>query len=160
MDKKALAEKKLSDLKVIAQTIGLTNFENLKKDELISLITGEPVNEVKSTEPTNSVQTSSDNVKGKRPRKPAKEEVENVIENQQELFESTETSTISEQDNQYNDIHNEAQSVTTAEESVSEENELTDVNTRQPKHQYQKPSRNEEAQAIQKVEENYDLVGI
>jgi transcription termination factor Rho len=160
MDKKALSEKKLADLKVIAQTIGLTNFENLKKDELILLITGEPANEVKSTEPTNSVQTSFDNVKGKRPRKPAKEEVENGIENQQDLFESTETSATIEQDNQYTETQNEAHSATTSEESVTEENELKDVDTRRPKHQNQKPSRNEEAQAIQKVEENYDLVGI
>jgi len=160
MDKKALAEKKLADLKVIAQTIGLSNFENLKKDELILLITGESTNEEKSTETTNSASPSPDNVKGKRPRKPAKEEVENVRENQKDLFESTETSEILEQDDQYNEIQNETQSVATAEESVSQENDVPNAETRRPKHQHQKPSKNEEAQPIQKVEENYDLVGI
>ena len=154
MDKKALAEKKLADLKVIAQTIGLSNFENLKKDELILLITGESTNEEKSTETTNSASPSPDNVKGKRPRKPAKEEVDNVRENQKVLFESTETSEILEQDDQYNEIQNETQSVATAEESLSQENDVPNAETRRPKHQHQKPSKNEEAQPIQKGEEN------
>ncbi|MEN9302202.1 MAG: hypothetical protein RL264_631 [Bacteroidota bacterium] len=41
MDRKTLETKKLSDLRVIAATIGITDAENLKKAELISKIVGE-----------------------------------------------------------------------------------------------------------------------
>jgi transcription termination factor Rho len=40
MDKKELEGKKLSDLRIIAQTVGLPNAENLKKNEIIDLLTG------------------------------------------------------------------------------------------------------------------------
>lgn len=44
MDKKDLESKKLSDLRVIASSVGISNAEALKKHELIALITGEASN--------------------------------------------------------------------------------------------------------------------
>ncbi|MFZ9586637.1 MAG: Rho termination factor N-terminal domain-containing protein, partial [Crocinitomicaceae bacterium] len=41
MDRKTLESKKISDLRTIAQTLGLENFESLKKPEIINKIMGE-----------------------------------------------------------------------------------------------------------------------
>jgi transcription termination factor Rho len=57
MDKKDLESKKLSDLRVIAKSIGIDNADDLKKPELISMITGEgsPENDERSKRPRKRV---------------------------------------------------------------------------------------------------------
>jgi transcription termination factor Rho len=73
MDRKELEGKKLSDLRVIAATIGITGTENMKKEEIINMIAG--------GESTSS-ETSEEKGRRGRPRKKADQE-----ESQPSLFE-------------------------------------------------------------------------
>jgi len=76
MDRKLLETKKVSDLRVIAASIGIQNSENLKKSELIDLISGGEdtnANNVVSTKETNEHSEKITEVK-KRGRRPRKEE--------------------------------------------------------------------------------------
>ena len=74
MDKKALEDKKLSDLREIAKTIGIENADSLKKPELIAKITGE------STE-------TSETVEKVRKGRPKKVESAEAVSEQPSLFE-------------------------------------------------------------------------
>jgi len=65
MDKKLLESKKLSDLRVIAQSIGIANIESYKKPELIALIIGDK-SSTETIEETAS--TTTQEVKKKRAR--------------------------------------------------------------------------------------------
>lgn len=84
MDKKALEDKKLSDLREIAKTIGIENAETLKKPELIAKITGD------SAEPAETVEKAR---KG-RPRKAT--EAQEISSEQPTLFEKEEVKVESE----------------------------------------------------------------
>jgi hypothetical protein len=62
MDRKTLETKKISELRTIAQTLGIENSESLKKPELINSIAGNessPIEEKKVTEP---VQVSEEKI--------------------------------------------------------------------------------------------------
>lgn len=74
MDKKALEDKKLSDLREIAKTIGIENADSLKKPELIAKITGE------------SIETS-ETVEKVRKGRPKKVESAEAVSEQPTLFE-------------------------------------------------------------------------
>ena len=72
MDRKTLEGKKISDLRTIAETIGLTNTENLKKHELVALISGDAPAEIKTVESKESTENEAEitNEPKKRGRKP------------------------------------------------------------------------------------------
>jgi transcription termination factor Rho len=84
MDKKALEDKKLSDLREIAKTLGIENAETLKKPELIAKITGE------GDESTQS----SDIARKSRPRKAT--DAKETSTEQPTLFEKEEVKVVSE----------------------------------------------------------------
>jgi hypothetical protein len=65
MDRKELEGKKLSDLRVIAATIGISGAENMKKEEIINMIAG---GESTTTE------TSEEKGRRGRPRRKADQE--------------------------------------------------------------------------------------
>ncbi len=77
MDRKVLETKKVSDLRVIASTVGVNSPENYKKAELIDLIMGGSKPEVieipdeTKKEVANVVASIEDKRKTRRPRKPA-----------------------------------------------------------------------------------------
>lgn len=83
MDKKELESKKLSDLREIAATVGISGVESLKKDELIKLITGEGAA---------AAPASEDKARKTRPRKKVESE-----EAQPSLFEATPSADAAEQ---------------------------------------------------------------
>ena len=60
MDKKTLESKSISDLKVIASSLGLSNIESLKKAELISKILGDEPEEKTSDLSSNSDESSKE----------------------------------------------------------------------------------------------------
>ena len=68
MDRKELESKKISDLRVIAQTIGIENPENYKKPELINLITGGSSPEIKDDGAELKSEKREANQKGRRKR--------------------------------------------------------------------------------------------
>ena len=70
MDKKDLESKKLPDLKEIAKSLGVTNFETLKKAELIEQITSVPAKAVKAVKTEKVVKAT----------KAVKEVIEVVVE--------------------------------------------------------------------------------
>jgi len=84
MDRKTLEGKKISDLRVIAETIGLTKTENLKKHELIDLIFGQNPEKVINEESQASTFTSNEEIAEpkKRGRKPKvkSDEIANSLE--------------------------------------------------------------------------------
>ena len=165
MDRKALEEKKLADIRVIANTIGLENYENYKKEELISLIMGNVNSEESNSDTIVSEQVENsltETTKGKRPRKSIKENEEPLQEKSFDLFEAAETRSEEPEELETSNT------ITTTEnleietgEIADSENKVITENDRKPfKKEFHKPQRTEESQIVQKIEENYDLVGI
>jgi transcription termination factor Rho len=164
MDRKALEEKKLADLRVIAQTFGIENFETLKKEELITLIIGDNSKKEK-TEPKERVNKLSPENKSKRPRKPMKvnESGNNVSENQQILFEDTrvvDEATVDIVSNEHIAVEEIENTAKILDEQEPIDNMLAEVDQPRNKHQHQRPTRREDSASSEKIEENYDLVGI
>ena len=69
MDRKELESKKISDLRVVAQTIGIENPENYKKPDLINLIVGDVPNVKPIPNEVDQTEIIDNNSKGKRKRK-------------------------------------------------------------------------------------------
>ena len=165
MDRKALEEKKLADIRVIANTIGLKNYENYKKEELISLILDDVNSEESNSDTIVSEQgenSSKETTKGKRPRKSIKENEEPLQEKSFDLFEAVETRS---EEPEKLETSNTMMPVENLEIETGEitdlENKVITENDRKPfKKEFHKPQRTEETQIVQKIEENYDLVGI
>jgi transcription termination factor Rho len=67
MDRKTLETKKISELRTIAQTLGIENSESLKKIELISKIAGEEPSKVEPTKANETTEVKE--VKSARPAK-------------------------------------------------------------------------------------------
>jgi cytochrome c1 len=79
MDRKELESKKISDLRVIAQTIGIENPENYKKPELINLITADTSSQNEGKQELRKVENSESNQKGKRKRTSAESNSEPTL---------------------------------------------------------------------------------
>ena len=73
MDIKELESKKLSDLRVIAQTLGIENAESLKKSEIINQL-----NQLNKQDETSESKIESDTKTIKRGRKPVVKTSEEV----------------------------------------------------------------------------------
>ena len=89
MDKKTLESKSISDLKVIASSLGLSNIESLKKAELISEILGdeseEKTSDLSSKSDESSKEKDSNNV---QPRKRTRKRI--MVESATEVESQTE----------------------------------------------------------------------
>jgi len=158
MDKQALEEKKLSDLKVIAQAVGLTNYENLKKEDLIELIMGGTLSE-QAIEPKNTEEFTNEISKGKRPRK-AIEDFESKSEKQDQFFETIESSPEGEIAEEVSDTSSESE-VFSGDETIHFDEKSTErVDHPIQKQQHSKQPKYQEGHLNNKLEENYDLVGI
>lgn len=171
MDSKELEKKKLSDLRIIAETFGIANAGQLKKEEIIKLLVSgqeEPTQEVIVEQQVDSKSTI------KKPRQRTKFEAksENNDEEPVSLFDSTEIV-------QSNDIPAKEVIEVTDEltapsgiEKEVDEKDKQEPSERKPNHQRhndnrnperrhtQGEHRNQEEKAVEKDYSAYDLVGI
>ena len=143
MDKKTLESKSISDLKVIASSLGLSNIESLKKAELISKILGdeseEKTSDLSSKSDESSKEKDSNNV---QPRKRTRKRI--MIESATEAEPQTEKEKTEEKKGK-NELPFEDHSKNNDQKDKSKDNNQSEQN-----------NRNEQ----KKSNDNYDLVGI
>ena len=162
MDRITLDNKKIADLRVIAQTLGIANVETLKKPDLINLIIGE--NEVTQKVKTDLFSNSEVlESKNKRKRKiiSSEEKVENQIlipkedEKEIEIFEERQVEPIlnSDQESNISDIN---------EKQIPKVENINQKNRFQHQKQHNRTHQNQQEKPTEEKlpEENYDLVGI
>lgn len=189
MDKKALEEKKLSDLREIAKSIGIEDADSLKKNELIAKISGEGTDSDDST----------DKARKGRPRKTT---VAETPSEQPTLFEKTEDAPATEKTEKVNKEEkpkkgrpgrnllevaapvSEIKEETTKDEVVAESSETTEKTEQTPRERQDRPERperndqnrnkfqqnrpqhpqhqqrNRPEQVEEKQDDSFDLVGI
>ena len=143
MDKKTLESKSISDLKVIASSLGLSNIESLKKAELISKILGdeseEKTSDLSSKSDESSKEKDSNNV---QPRKRTRKRI--MVESATEAEPQTEKEKTEEKKGN-NELPFEDHSKNNDQKDKSKDNNQSEQN-----------NRNEQ----KKSNDNYDLVGI
>ena len=143
MDKKTLESKSISDLKVIASSLGLSNIESLKKAELISKILGdeseEKTSDLSSKSDESSKEKDSNNV---QPRKRTRKRI--LVESATEVESKTEKEKTEEKKGK-NELPFDDHSKKNDQKDRSKDNNQNEQN-----------NRNEQ----KKSNDNYDLVGI
>ncbi len=143
MDKKTLESKSISDLKVIASSLGLSNIESLKKAELISKILGdeseEKTSDLSSKSDESSKEKDSNNV---QPRKRTRKRI--MVDSATEAEPQTEKEKTEEKKGK-NELPFEDHSKNNHQKDKSKDNNQSEQN-----------NRNEQ----KKSNDNYDLVGI
>ena len=143
MDKKTLESKSISDLKVIASSLGLSNIESLKKAELISKILGdeseEKTSDLSSKSDESSKEKDSNNV---QPRKRTRKRI--MVESATEAEPQTEKEKTEEKKGK-NELPFEDHSKNNDQKDKSKDNNLSEQNNRKEQ---------------KKSNDNYDLVGI
>ena len=143
MDKKTLESKSISDLKVIASSLGLSNIESLKKAELISKILGdeseEKTSDLSSKSDESSKEKDSNNV---QPRKRTRKRI--MVESATETESQTEKEKTEEKKGK-NELPFDDHSKNNDQKDRSKDNNQNEQN-----------NRNEQ----KKSNDNYDLVGI
>ena len=143
MDKKTLESKSISDLKVIASSLGLSNIESLKKAELISEILGdeseEKTSDLSSKSDESSKEKDSNNV---QPRKRTRKRI--MVESATEVESQTEKEKTEEKKGK-NELPFDDHSKKNDQKDRSKDNNQNEQN-----------NRNEQ----KKSNDNYDLVGI
>jgi transcription termination factor Rho len=143
MDKKTLESKSISDLKVIASSLGLSNIESLKKAELISKILGdeseEKTSDLSSKSDESSKEKDSNNV---QPRKRTRKRI--MVESTTEAEPQTEKEKTEEKKGK-NELPFQDHSKNNDQKDKSKDNSQSEQN-----------NRNEQ----KKSNDNYDLVGI
>ena len=143
MDKKTLESKSISDLKVIASSLGLSNIESLKKSELISKILGdeseEKTSDLSSKSDESSKEKDSNNV---QPRKRTRKRI--MVESATEVESQTEKEKTEEKKGK-NELPFDDHSKKNNQKDRSKDNNQNEQN-----------NRNEQ----KKSNDNYDLVGI
>ena len=143
MDKKTLESKSISDLKVIASSLGLSNIESLKKAELISKILGdeseEKTSDLSSKSDESSKEKDSNNV---QPRKRTRKRI--IVESATETESQTEKEKTEEKKDR-NELPFDDHSKNNDQKDRSIDNNQSEQN-----------NRNEQ----KKSNDNYDLVGI
>ena len=143
MDKKTLESKSISDLKVIASSLGLSNIESLKKAELISKILGdkseEKTSDLSSKSDESSKEKDSNNV---QPRKRTRKRI--IVESATEVESQTEKEKTEEKKGK-NELPFDDHSKNNDQKDSSKDNNQNEQN-----------NRNEQ----KKSNDNYDLVGI
>ena len=143
MDKKTLESKSISDLKVIASSLGLSNIEALKKAELISKIlgneSGEKTSDLSSKEDESIKEKDSNN---SQPRKRTRKRI--MVESATEAESQSEKEKTEEKKGK-NELPFDDNSKNNDQKDRSKDN-----------HQSEQNNRNEQ----KKSNDNYDLVGI
>lgn len=143
MDKKTLESKSISDLKVIASSLGLSNIESLKKAELISKILGdepeEKTSDLSSKSDESSKEKDSNNV---QPRKRTRKRI--MVDSATEAEPQTEKEKTVEKKGK-NELPFDDHSKNNDQQDSSKDNNQSEQN-----------NRNEQ----KKSNDNYDLVGI
>ena len=143
MDKKTLESKSISDLKVTASSLGLSNIESLKKAELISKILGdeseEKTSDLSSKSDESSKEKDSNNV---QPRKRTRKRI--MVDSATEAEPQTEKEKREEKKGK-NELPFEDHSKNNDQKDKSKDNNQSEQN-----------NRNEQ----KKSNDNYDLVGI
>ena len=143
MDKKTLESKSISDLKVIANSLGLSNIEALKKAELISKIlgneSGEKTSDLSSKEDESVKEKDSNN---SQPRKRTRKRI--MVESATEAESQSEKEKTEEKKGK-NELPFDDNSKNNDQKDRSKDN-----------HQSEQNNRNEQ----KKSNDNYDLVGI
>ena len=143
MDKKTLESKSISDLKVIASSLGLSNIESLKKAELISKILGdeseEKTSDLSSKSDESSKEKDSNNL---QPRKRTRKRI--MVESATEAEPQTEKEKTEEKKGK-NELPFEDHSKNNDQKDKSKDNNLSEQNNRKEQ---------------KKSNDNYDLVGI
>ena len=143
MDKKTLESKSISDLKVIASSLGLSNIESLKKAELISKILGdeseEKTSNLSSKSDESSKEKDSNNV---QPRKRTRKRI--MVESATEAEPQTEKEKTEEKKGN-NELPFEDHSKNNDQKDKSKDNNQSEQNNRKEQ---------------KKSNDNYDLVGI
>ena len=171
MDIKELEKKKLSDLRVIAETFGIANAGQLKKEEIIKLLVG---GEEESTQEVKVEQKEESNPITKKPRQRSKHDAksEKKSEEPTSLFDSTESVVVN--DSPAAEVFEEKNEkvVIPEAEKVVDEKDKQEPSERKPNHQRhndnrnperrhtQGEHRNQEEKAVEKDYSAYDLVGI
>jgi transcription termination factor Rho len=180
MDRKTLESKKISDLRTIAQTLGLENIESLKKLEIINKIMGEdaksnPKVDVTSEEKIKPVKEEVKEIRTERvERKPrirqVTEEVKTVetpkeSEAQTEVIvESAAPKEAKKPVHRHERVERPANGETPNQPNNRRDNnrqQNPNQNPNQQQHTQRQPQhRNQAAEATDKPDDNYDLVGI
>ena len=161
MDKKTLESKSISELKVIASSIGLSDIESLKKAELIGKIIGDKTEEKSADLFSKEIESSSEKEdKTEQPRKrtrkrmivdksPLSDESSKVEKTIVEAVKDTAKVTKVKEDKPENAPKSEQPSEAPVEKQKNDPN----PNRNKPKEQNNRPDQN-------KPNNNYDLVGI
>jgi transcription termination factor Rho len=168
MNRKELESKKISDLRVIAQTIGIENPEEHKKPELINLIVGDVASKDKVIETSETAEIIRPNTPAKRKRKISDTKEETTLFSEPQ----------SDKNNDFQSVEPQT-SIDIKDEVVTEVNESSKVQTphasseervkfKHPKHPHRNKNEqqandlsNDSNKVEEKVpDENYDLVGI
>ena len=173
MDSKELEKKKLSDLRVIAETFGIANAGLLKKEEIIKLLV---VGEETTIEEKKVEQPLEEKTSAKKPRQRTKPEAksEKTADQPVSLFGSTEKEiAIDAPIPEIEEVKNEI-AAKPVSEKVVDEKDKQEPSERKPNHQRhnqgehrnqerrpnQGDHRNQEEKAVEKDYSAFDLVGI
>jgi transcription termination factor Rho len=173
MDSKELEKKKLSDLRVIAETFGIANAGQLKKEEIIKLlVVGEetPIEEKKEEQPL------EEKTSAKKPRQRTKPEAksEKTANQPVSLFDSTEKEIANDTPTSEIEQVKIEIAATTESEKVVDEKDKQEPSERKPNHQKhnqgehrnqeRRPNQGEhriqEEKSVEKDYSAFDLVGI
>jgi len=173
MDRKELESKKISDLRVIAQTIGIENPENYKKPELINLITADTSSQNEGKEELRKVENSESNQKGKRKRTSTESNSEPTLfsDTKNDKIEVIVKNEIVENENRVEEVTKEVISSIDVklDNEASETNRNENQKFKHPKQHHRNRNEQQEGgitqdtsnRAEEKIpDENYDLVGI
>ncbi|RCL76650.1 MAG: transcription termination factor Rho [Flavobacteriales bacterium] len=149
MDKKTLESKSISDLKVIASSLGLSNIESLKKAELISKILGDESEDKTSDLLSKSEEsTKEQNSKNEQPRKRTRKRI--IVESETKSESQTENEKIEEEKSK-NELPFDDNSKKNHQKDKSNDNNQSQQNNRSDQNNRNEPK---------KSNDNYDLVGI
>lgn len=171
MDRKTLESKKISDIRVIAQTLGIENFETLKKSELINQITGEATTaQSENTEQENIVKTEISEASNSSDSKNRRRRKIGIDSKSPSLIEATESEVIEDRKDaeviEENSVESTDKVTTESTQTESSENKQVREENRNQKNRFQKqhnkPIQNQQEKPTEEkiIEENYDLVGI
>ncbi len=173
MDRKELESKKISDLRVIAQTIGIENPESYKKPELINLITADTSSQNEGKEELRKVENSESNQKGKRKRTSTESNSEPTLfsDTKNDKIEVIVKNEIVENENRVEEVTKEVISSIDVklDNEASETNRNENQKFKHPKQHHRNRNEQQEGgitqdasnRAEEKIpDENYDLVGI
>ena len=171
MDRKTLETKKISDLRAMAQSLGIENTESLKKTELVEQIAGK---EVSAAAPKNSAESME--VKEEKTDRPAridrKPRIRQIVEapiaevsTENQAIEAATEEPITEAKKPVH-RHERAERNTPQGETPNNQQNRRDNNRQQntnqnPNQQRPQHQRNTPVESTEKADEsNYDLVGI